>query len=208
MSDVTPSPRDAAGSRRPRAAVLVGTILLALLNAAVIAFYALWNIADTWAVDRSEATGAFDPTMLLPHDMLFWLIAQATLVLLAAVDAAWVFLAIGLIRRTRPTTSSTEIRFFPDWGHRWPLWGFTANAGPALTPNDLGLSPELAADLRVWWDFWDAHLIPDPPKPAKPGWDDERNCRAWVEAGMSLQQRLAAELGSAYRVRASFASYE
>ncbi|MFC4241804.1 hypothetical protein ACFOYW_00340 [Gryllotalpicola reticulitermitis] len=103
--------------------------------------------------------------------------------------------------------ASREIRFFPDWGHRWPLWGSALLDELTLSPSELGLSAELAADLRAWWDFWDSHLDPDPPLPATAGWDDDLNRRVWLLAGASLQARLAAELGKDFCVIASFHSY-
>ena len=99
---------------------------------------------------------------------------------------------------------SREIRFFPDWGHRWPLWGSLREDELCLTPADLALSEPLTADLRAWWDFWDVHLQPDPPAPARPGWDSEQNQRVWMAAGDALAVRLGEELGPDHDLRSQY----
>jgi hypothetical protein len=104
--------------------------------------------------------------------------------------------------------ASREIQFWPDWGHRWPLWGSVVEDELCLTPTDLSLSEALTVDLRAWWDFWDAHLQPDPPAPQEPGWDSDQNRRVWLAAGHMLATRLAEEIGPAHQVRAQFVIYE
>ena len=42
-----------------------------------------------------------------------------------------------------------EIRMFPDYGHRWPLWGDVLHDELCLEPSDLDLSDELILDLRA-----------------------------------------------------------
>mgnify|MGYP000888901644 FL=1 len=59
--------------------------VLVVLNISVVCFYALWEVADTIAVNRVEEHG-FDPQQLLPHNILFWLAAQASLLSLLALD--------------------------------------------------------------------------------------------------------------------------
>lgn len=49
------------------------------------------------------------------------------------------------------------LRFFPDWGHRWPLWE-NGTDKYAMEPADFGLSEKLTLDLRDWYDFWEEHL--------------------------------------------------
>jgi len=70
--------------------------VLVVLNISVVCFYVLWEVADTIAVTRAEEHG-FDPQQLLPHNMLFWLAAQASLLSLLALDV----LAIVAWRRRR-----------------------------------------------------------------------------------------------------------
>ena len=59
--------------------------VLVVLNISVVCFYVLWEVADTIAVNRVEEHG-FDPQQLLPHNILFWLAAQASLLSLLALD--------------------------------------------------------------------------------------------------------------------------
>ena len=59
--------------------------ILVVLNISVVCFYVLWEVADTIAVNRAEEHG-FDPQQLLPHNILFWLAAQASLLSLLALD--------------------------------------------------------------------------------------------------------------------------
>lgn len=59
--------------------------ILVVLNKSVVCFYVLWEVADTIAVNRAEEHG-FDPQQLLPHNILFWLAAQASLLSLLALD--------------------------------------------------------------------------------------------------------------------------
>ena len=70
--------------------------VLVVLNMSVVCFYVLWEVADTIAVNRVEEHG-FDPQQLLPHNILFWLAAQASLLSLLALDV----LAIVAWRRRR-----------------------------------------------------------------------------------------------------------
>ena len=63
--------------------------ILVVLNISVVCFYVLWEVADTIAVNRAEEHG-FDPQQLLPHNILFWLAAQASLLSLLALDVLMV----------------------------------------------------------------------------------------------------------------------
>ena len=71
--------------------------VLVVLNMSVVGFYALWEVADTIAVNRAEEHG-FDPQQLLPHNILFWLAAQASLLSLLALD---VLMIVAWRRRRR-----------------------------------------------------------------------------------------------------------
>ena len=66
------------------------SVLLVAVNIAVGAFYGLWFVADEWAVDHSEATHGFDPTMLLPNGVGLWLVANAGIAVLVALDIVWI----------------------------------------------------------------------------------------------------------------------
>ena len=71
--------------------------VLVVLNISVVCFYVLWEVADTIAVNRVEEHG-FDPQQLLPHNILFWLAAQASLLSLLALD---VLMIVAWRRRWR-----------------------------------------------------------------------------------------------------------
>ena len=71
--------------------------VLVVLNISVVCFYVLWEVADTIAVNRVEEHG-FDPQQLLPHNILFWLAAQASLLSLLALD---VLMIVAWRRRRR-----------------------------------------------------------------------------------------------------------
>ena len=71
--------------------------VLVVLNISVVCFYVLWEVADTIAVNRAEEHG-FDPQQLLPHNILFWLAAQASLLSLLALD---VLMIVAWRRRRR-----------------------------------------------------------------------------------------------------------
>ena len=71
--------------------------VLVVLNMSVVCFYALWEVADTIAVNRAEEHG-FDPQQLLPHFVPFWFAAQASLLSLLALD---VLMIVAWRRRRR-----------------------------------------------------------------------------------------------------------
>ncbi len=86
-----------AQERLPRVVVVMIWVLAALFNVVFVIFFALYTTASEWAVDRSEATGAFDPSQLLPHDGALWLSGHAALVLLVVLDVV----GVALLLRSR-----------------------------------------------------------------------------------------------------------
>jgi hypothetical protein len=92
MSDV--------GAPRPLSRVTIAVIwaLAVVFNAAFVAFFTLYTEADDWAVDRSESTGAFDPSQLLPHDAALWVVAHAALGLLVLLDGVGIALSVRCFR--------------------------------------------------------------------------------------------------------------
>lgn len=78
------------------------------------------------------------------------------------------------------------VRFFPDHGHRWPLWD--SAVGYTATPEDFGLSSALTRDLRQWYDEWEVAVGPAEP------WADPVAERNWEERGDLLALRLAEEV--------------
>lgn len=56
------------------------------LNASVIAFYALWQIADTAAINGMETGSGMDVAQMLPNSNLMWAAAHGSLLMLIIVD--------------------------------------------------------------------------------------------------------------------------
>ena len=83
---------------------VMAVVALVALNVSVICFYRLWYIANTITGNRAEEHG-FDPQQLLPHFVLFWLAAQATLLSLLVLDAL-VLVAWRRARRRRPAPTA------------------------------------------------------------------------------------------------------
>ncbi|MDQ0726048.1 hypothetical protein [Microbacterium sp. W4I20] len=75
------------------------------------------------------------------------------------------------------------IRFFVAPGHDWPLWESstpTRESDYTMTPDDYGLSPGLAARLRVWHDVWEERRM------VAGAWGDPDDMVAWVREGKTL----------------------
>ena len=87
---------------------VMAVVALVALNVSVICFYRLWYIANTITGNRAEEHG-FDPQQLLPHFVLFWLAAQATLLSLLVLDAL-VVVAWRRARRRRPAPTAPALR--------------------------------------------------------------------------------------------------
>jgi hypothetical protein len=96
------------------------------------------------------------------------------------------------------------IKFYPDWGHPWPLWGSVAEDNLILTPTHLGLSPQTTFCLRHWYDFWQGHVDADSLDETTRGWDAAVNREIWMLAGYELARRLQHELGSSYIIESRF----
>jgi len=87
--------------------------------------------------------------------------------------------------------SPVLVDFFPDWGHKTPLWD-----GGTLPP----LSEELLDDLRSWVRTW--QIVLDPVFEVR--WSDYETGRAWVEEGLRLVAAVEAELGPGYVMKYDF----
>jgi hypothetical protein len=106
--------------------------------------------------------------------------------------------ALGCPRGRPDGVRRLDVRFvhlaFPVWG-----WGTVPGRGgrPArdvvgmVRPEGLGISAELAGELRRWAEWGDAHSEYGGGRPAAGA---ER--RAWFERGRELAGRLAAETGA------------
>ena len=84
-----------------RALNIIGLVVAAGLNVAVVSFYVLWFIADSDAINRMETATSVDPTVLLPNATLLWLAANASLVALLALDGGIVAMTMAARSRRR-----------------------------------------------------------------------------------------------------------
>lgn len=76
-------------------------VVAGLFNLTLVSFFGLYTIADERAVDRSEATGEFDPSQLLPRSVALWLVAHASIALLIVLDVVGIALFVRARRRRR-----------------------------------------------------------------------------------------------------------
>lgn len=88
--------------------------------------------------------------------------------------------------------SEIEIRFFPDWGRKEPLWSHDTD-DIAVGTSDLPISEKLASNLHEYMDFWADHFDPDVDHPHS-GWDSEENRRWFAEEGSRLIRELSSQL--------------
>ncbi|BDZ40271.1 hypothetical protein [Microbacterium suwonense] len=91
-------------------------------------------------------------------------------------------------------TPPIGVDFFPDWGHRLPLWD-----GGTLPP----LSEALLDDLRSWVRTW--QIVLDPVSEVR--WPDDEVGRAWIAEGHRLVAAVEAELGAGYVLKHDFDMY-
>ncbi|MFG6504563.1 hypothetical protein [Microbacterium sp. P05] len=94
-----------------------------------------------------------------------------------------------------------EIRMFPDYGRRYPLWGNstpTWDVGYTTSSETYGLSDELAEDLEGWQSYFEAHANPFE------GWDSDTNLGKWLRDGEWLAKRLQDEVQSFADVKREF----
>lgn len=81
-----------------------------------------------------------------------------------------------------------RIRFFPDWGVRFPLWETGTNKY-AMEPSDYLLSASLDRRLEEWMDHWVSHFDPFE------GWDSPEAATHSRAASDKLITELRAEVG-------------
>ena len=88
------------------------------------------------------------------------------------------------------------ILVLPDYGS-YPTW--RPGAGEYnFDPENLPISKDLAEQLTIWGDEYDATLNQDDP--ASSGFPDEAARNSFAERGAELARRLAAELAGRYQV--------
>ncbi|PQZ98513.1 hypothetical protein CQ019_16900 [Arthrobacter sp. MYb229] len=84
---------------------VLGGLTLLGLNVAVVAFFFLWQIADSAAVNRMEAAAGVDPAQMLPDANPLWIAAHASLLMVLAADVLAVVFAVMLVKTLHRTRS-------------------------------------------------------------------------------------------------------
>lgn len=90
-----------------------------------------------------------------------------------------------------------EIRYFSDWGAKYPLWE-NGTDKYVMEPSDYGLSPELGKALRNCVQFWNAHFIETVDSFE---WDSNENKEYFEAEGDRLIRRLRDEVQDSALVR-------
>jgi hypothetical protein len=85
--------------------VLSGLTLLGL-NIAVVAFFTLWQIADSAAINRMETATGVDPAQMLPNANLMWIAAHASFLMVLVADVLAIVLAV-ILGKSRHHSRST-----------------------------------------------------------------------------------------------------
>ncbi len=75
--------------------VLSGLTLLGL-NIAVVAFFTLWQIADSTAINRMETATGVDPSQMLPNANLMWISARTSFLMVLVADVLAIVFAVML----------------------------------------------------------------------------------------------------------------
>lgn len=89
-------------NERHRILDLVGLIVVAALNVAVVSFYVLWSIADSAAINQAETATSVDPSLLMPNANQLWLAAHGSLLALLALDAVVIGKAVNARSKGSP----------------------------------------------------------------------------------------------------------
>ncbi|PRB69451.1 cell surface protein [Arthrobacter sp. MYb213] len=92
-----------------RTFAVLGSISLVALNVGVFAFYNLWQIADTAAINLMETASGVNPAALLPHSNLMWVAAHGSILAVVALDVlAIAFVAVAFSPRHRRNASGVR----------------------------------------------------------------------------------------------------
>ena len=81
------------------------------------------------------------------------------------------------------------IRVFPELGNPWPLWE-SGSENYTPTPADLGLSSQLEAAIRDWYDYWLAH------HQWETGWDSAEAAERSAASGELFVEQLRSEVSA------------
>ncbi|WP_409485433.1 hypothetical protein [Arsenicicoccus dermatophilus] len=97
-------------------------------------------------------------------------------------------------------TRHEHVELMTEWGLRFPVWGISTDIdlmGP-LEPEELGLSPGLAARLEAWQTWWttlaDFGLDQPEPQDLRERLALRREWAAWRRVGHELARQVRAEL--------------
>lgn len=85
-----------------------------------------------------------------------------------------------------------EIRFFPDFDRKYPLWE-SFSGKYAMEPEVDELSAGLAVEMHEFMKFWDSHFVETSNSFQ---WGCEENKQKSVEGGNTIIRRLRGELDS------------
>ncbi|MGW9166391.1 hypothetical protein [Agromyces sp. NPDC055658] len=80
---------------------VIGGLALVGLNIAVVAFFVLWQIADTAAINHMESASGWDASRMPPNANLLWLAANASVFMVSVVDALAIFIVAILVKANR-----------------------------------------------------------------------------------------------------------
>jgi hypothetical protein len=87
-------------------------------------------------------------------------------------------------------SSSKRLKVMADYGTS-PLWAMDEGLAGEISPQDLGVSGDLTADLRAWANDFELSLNPDDPADSR--WPDDRH-KQHVAEGLALARRIKREL--------------
>ncbi|KLI89866.1 hypothetical protein AA310_04285 [Arthrobacter sp. YC-RL1] len=73
---------------------IAGAVDMVGLNITVLAFFALWLIADSAAIGRMESESSIDPGQMLPNSELMWLAAHGSVLMVVVLDLLAIVLLV------------------------------------------------------------------------------------------------------------------
>lgn len=85
---------------------VLGGLTLLGLNIAVLAFFALWQIADSATINRIETATGADPAQMLPNANLMWIAAHASFLMVLVADVLAIMFAV-MLGKSRHRSGST-----------------------------------------------------------------------------------------------------
>ena len=83
-------------------------LVLLVLNFCFVIFYKLWQGIDSETINGIETSARVDPSLLLPHSNLMWLVAHGTLISIIALDVLAIVFAAKVIPSRRHVEAARE----------------------------------------------------------------------------------------------------